>query len=322
MEETKSYKNINLDELNQSPKIVKKAAKVAMFVPRLLAKLSTKLVINPITKIYSGSDYEQVKNAAVDLTMQMQEAEAVELKEQIDEGVKNLNDWKDDRDYYIGNLASYNSYQRTIEKLSKKRNKLMGSPKRLLVAKNYFVVMKAFKEKNKEIKQNAKLVQQIVDNYQAKNDAVIAKKLEVKKLEEALEKARTELTVATEELNNYKEENYDIISQIPVVMGEAVEQEINEPVPTVEAEPVVTIVSPFAETPEVSVKNTNEVIETTPVVPEPTVEPVKPVQSSMPEFDMNNPMANLSQSDQDLLAQMGYFGGFSQEPNLEQGRSL
>lgn len=322
MEETKSYKNINLDELNQSPKIVKKAAKVAMFVPRLLAKLSTKLVINPITKIYSGSDYEQVKNAAVDLTMQMQEAEAVELKEQIDEGVKNLNDWKDDRDYYIGNLASYNSYQRTIEKLSKKRNKLMGSPKRLLVAKNYFVVMKAFKEKNKEIKQNAKLVQQIVDNYQAKNDAVIAKKLEVKKLEEALEKARTELTVATEELNNYKEENYDIISQIPVVMGEAVEQEINEPVPTVEAEPVVTIVSPFAETPEISVKNTNEVIETTPVVPEPTVEPVKPVQSSMPEFDMNNPMANLSQSDQDLLAQMGYFGGFSQEPNLEQGRSL
>ena len=99
MEETKSYKNINLNELRQSPEIVKKSAKIAMFVPRLIAKLSTKLVINPITKIYSGSDYEQVKNAAVDLTMQMQEAEATELKEQINEGMQTLNDFKEDREY-------------------------------------------------------------------------------------------------------------------------------------------------------------------------------------------------------------------------------
>lgn len=328
MEETKSYKNINLDELRQSPEIVKKAAKVAMFVPRLLAKLSTKLVINPITKIYSGSDYEQVKNAAVDLTMQMQEAEATELKEQIDTGVQTLTDFKEDREYYIGNLAKYRAYQTYIEKLSKKYNKVISSPKRLLVAKNYLVVMKAFKEKNKEIKKNAKLVQQIVDNYQAKNDAVIAKKLEVKKLEEALEKARTELNVATENLNSFKEENYDIISQIPSVMGEAVEQEVNEPVQTVEVEPVVTPVENVVETPEVSAENTNEVaqptqVEVTPVVPETPVETVQPVQSDMPTFDMNNPMANLSPADQDLLARMGYFGGLTSEPSLEeQGKSL
>lgn len=328
MEETKSYKNINLDELRQSPEIVKKAAKVAMFVPRLLAKLSTKLVINPITKIYSGSDYEQVKNAAVDLTMQMQEAEAVELKEQINEGVQTLNEFRDDREYFIGNIAKYRAYQTYIEKLSKKYNKVVSSPKRLLVAKNYLVVMKAFKEKNKEIKQNAKLVQQIVDNYQAKNDAVIAKKLEVKKLEEALAKAKSELTAATEELNNYKEENYDIISQIPVVMGEVVEQEVNEPVPTVEVEPVVTPVENVVETSEVKpVENSDELTEqeldnVVAGAPTPAVEPVKPVQSSMPEFDMNNPVVSLSPADQDLLAQMGYFGGFSQEQNLEQGRSL
>jgi len=316
MEETKSYKNINLNELRQSPEIVKKAAKVAMFVPRLISKLSTKLVLNPITKLYTGQDYEQVKTAAIDLTMQMQEAEAQEIKEQIDEGMQTLSDFKEDREYYIGNLAKYRAYQTYIENLSKKYNKLVSYPKRLLVAKNHLVVMKAFKEKNKEIKRNAKLIQQIVDSYQIKNDAVIAKKLEVKKLEEALAKARAELNVVTENLNSFKEENYEIISQLPVVTGEVAVA--NEPV-HVEETPVVAPAEINLETPEVQMgENSGELVaQVTPT------EQVKPVEFDMPAFDVNNPVANLSQTDQDLLARMGYFGGFTQEQNIEeQGKTL
>jgi len=339
MEETKSYKNINLNELRQSPEIVKKTAKIAMFVPRLIAKLSTKLVINPITKLYAGQDYEQVKTAAIDLTMQMQETEAQELKAQIDKGIQTLSDFKEDREYYIGNLAKYKAYQTYIEKLSKKYNKLVSSPKRLLVAKNYLEVMKAFKEKNKEIKQNAKLVQQIVDKYQERNDEVIAKRLEVKRLEEALAKAKSELNIATGALNNFKKENYEIISQLPGVMGEAVEQEVTqvesventipEPVQVVEETPVLE------ETEVQTVQNNNELYNQEPneigsaPLKEPiqkTVEPTfkinnQPVQntvSQMPEFNIANPMANLSQTDQDLLAQMGMFGSLTQTQNFEE----
>ena len=178
-----NYKHINLNELGGQNKIVKTGSRVAMFVPRLLGKLSVKLVLEPVTKITTGQTFEQVKDAAVDLTMQMQEKEAAELEEQISVGVQNLSDWKEDREYYIGNLAKYRDYQVSIEKLAQKRNKLISSPKRLLVAKNYFLVMKAFREKNKEVKANAKVMQQIVNEYKAKKDAYIAKHKEVEYLQ-------------------------------------------------------------------------------------------------------------------------------------------
>jgi len=69
-------------------------------------------------------------------------------KEKTDEGVQIPNDSKENKEYYIGNLAKYNSYQTYMKKLSKKYNKVVGRPKRLFVNKKYFLVMKSFKEKN------------------------------------------------------------------------------------------------------------------------------------------------------------------------------
>jgi len=214
MNETKSYKNINLSDLGTKQKITQVASRVALFVPRLLGKLATKLVVNPITKLVSGQTYEQVKDAAVALTLEAQREQADELDEKIEEGYQNLEAWEEDREYYISNLSKYKSYRSTIEDLVKKQTRLCSSPKKIAVAKNYFVVMKAFREKHKELKAHREMVQKIVYEYQMKKQQLESKKLEVEALEQALTAARSELGNMQQEFTQFENKHGDIVSQI------------------------------------------------------------------------------------------------------------
>ena len=319
-----NYKHINLNELGGQNKIVKTGSRVAMFVPRLLGKLSVKLVLEPVTKITTGQTFEQVKDAAVDLTMQMQEKEAAELEEQISVGVQNLSDWKEDREYYIGNLAKYRDYQVSIEKLAQKRNKLISSPKRLLVAKNYFLVMKAFREKNKEVKANAKVMQQIVNEYKAKKDAYIAKHKEVESLQELLNKTVQDLNKIRAEIAAF-EVAYNITS------GEVVskDNEVSVSQPVVSSSEPANVVNPVLPTDEESK------IEVTQSIPESVKEQTELSKASleqvnsfaystndlqekasdMPLFNAMSSIPVQTEADAKLLEQMGSFARQSMPVN-------
>ena len=251
MNETKGYKNINLSDLGTRQKITQVASKVALFVPRLLGKLATKLVINPITKLATGQTYEQVRNAAVDITMAVQEEQAAALDERIEEGHKNLVAWQEDTDYYISNLGKYKSYQSTIEDLEKKRTRLLSSPKRLLVAKHYRYAMSKFIAKHKEEKANEKLIQKVVSEYKRKQEEIVQKELEVEALRQALKESEASLQQLRKETKDFETENASILNQ-PVVSEDYVEIAADETVVTpeeVSVEPQVDV--PTTEEPSV-----------------------------------------------------------------------
>jgi len=210
-----AYKNININELGLKQRVTYGASKVVFLVPRLLAKLSEKLIVEPITKVVTGGEsVEQVAAVATDVTLKMQAEEADEMQEKIDESNQNLEDWKNDQEYYVGNLAKYKSYQSTINDLVKKQAKLRTKPKRLLVAQNYLNVMKAYREKHKENKANEKMIKAIVEEYQMKKAEMEAKQLEIESLRKALSDAEQNYNDMQQGFNSFYQENSSIVSQI------------------------------------------------------------------------------------------------------------
>jgi len=229
MNETKGYKNINLSDLGTRQKITQIASRVALFVPRLLGKLATKLVINPITKLATGQTYEQVRNAAADIAMAVQEEKAQALDERIEEGHKNLEDWKEDTEYYVGNLAKYKSYESTIEDLEKKQTKLRTSPKKLLVAKHYLTAMKALRSKHRQERLKQKALKKLEKAYEEQMVGLKTQEAEIKALELALSEAKAryeamKANVEKYELDNDAEEKVEAATEPTVVEASPQEQ--------------------------------------------------------------------------------------------------
>lgn len=221
-----AYKNIDVSELGRKQRITYKASKVAFFVPRLLSSLAKKVVGNPVTRVVTGTDYDSIKAAAVDLTMQMQKEQADELQEKIDTGRTNITDWENDSEYYIGNIGKFKSYQSTINDLEKKQLKLRQAPKRLLVARNYLAIMKQMRVVRKEEKQQEKLVKQAVEEYLMKKQALESKKLEMEALASAFQKAQAELGELQADVTGFETEHADIVA---VLDAESVDVNVNEP---------------------------------------------------------------------------------------------
>ena len=183
MNETKNYKNINVNELGMRSKIRYNASRIAFFVPRSLARLAKKLIVSPITKLVTGKSYEEVKEQATEYAVADQKLEAADLEQQVIEGRKNLEDWKNDKEYYIGTMAEYKSYEASINDLEKKQKKLLSSPRKLLIAKNYLVVMKENAAKRSE----SKKVSAVVKEYQERTERIRSLEEQIKEEQRALE---------------------------------------------------------------------------------------------------------------------------------------
>lgn len=209
-----NYKNIDIKDLGMGSRIQYKASRVAFFVPRLLSKLTKKLIATPITKAVTGNTYDQIKNAAVDVTLQMQADQADSMQESINQGKQNLEDWQNDREYYISNLGKFKSYQATINNLVKKQNRLIQSPKKILVAKNYVKIMKARNAGRKVEKQTKKMVESIVAEYKMRQQQMKDKAVEIEALKQALQQAQQDLGTMQQDYQKFETENSDIISQI------------------------------------------------------------------------------------------------------------
>lgn len=265
-----NYTHKNLNELGEQ-RVVKTGSKVAMFVPRLLAKLSVKLVVNPITKAVTGQTFEQVKDAAVDLTMQMQAVEADVVKKQLDKEVENysnlVNGISGSKDLLVSNIAVCKDSQSVIESLSRRYNRLTSAPKRLLVAKNYLKIMKVFSEVRQNLENNNVNNQDIIEMFEVKREAYVSKNNEVKSLEERLLKLQQEQAEVTEKLGKSKEEleylrqdaetfekeNYDVINNTKEETKSAVAEQNEVPSvnPTVTVTPVIPTPQPVVENPTV-----------------------------------------------------------------------
>lgn len=216
-----AYKNIDINELGLKQRIQYKSSRVAFFVPRLLSKLAKKVVLNPITKAIAGESYDDVKLAAQQGVMAYQNELADEMQEKIDEGQANLEAWKDDSEYYIGNMGKYKSYQSTINDLVKKQTKLRQSPKKLLVASTYVGIMKASAKEKKEEKKQMKMVKNIVAEYKAKQAAMQSKQLEMDALKAALAKSERDMAAMQGDLRQFATDNADILNQVDAQDKEA-----------------------------------------------------------------------------------------------------
>lgn len=213
MNETKSYKNINANDLDLRARISVTAKKAAFLVPKLLGKMMKALVLNPVTKLVSGQTYEHVKAEAIRGALEDQKEKADELGVKIEEGRANLEDWKNDEEYYTSNIAKYKAYESTIERLEKKQNKLLTVPKKILVAKNYLMAMKAFKKHRKQQKANEKLAKKVVEEYKRRQEEIAQKELEVEALRQALRESELSLQTLKDETKEFEKENAAVISE-------------------------------------------------------------------------------------------------------------
>lgn len=209
-----AYKNIDIKELGLRQRIVFKASRVAFFVPRLLSKLAKKVIANPITKLVTGVSYDTVKAGATNIAMQAQNDMADGLQSKIDEGKQNLEDWKNDPEYLIGNMAKYKAYDSTIRHLEKKQARLRRSPKKLLVARTYFEAMKQYRNTHKASKQTAKMVKEVVQEYQSRVSMMESKKQEIEALSAALAQAQKDFGTMQTEFDTFKEENREVLEHV------------------------------------------------------------------------------------------------------------
>lgn len=346
MNETKNYKNININELGLKHKITYKASRIALFVPKSLAKLAKKLIVKPITELVTGKDYDKVMGQAVKYTMMEQEIEAEDLAQRFDEGMRNLKEWYNDKEYYIGNLAAYKAYESTLFDLMRKYNKLVNQPRRLLVAKNYLVAMKQSVAK----RSNSKKVKAVVKEYQERTEKIRNLEEQIKEEKRALDVLKRDNPSIIEQFVAFLENNQNSITSQEVTPSSSVQLENEQssqqsvrtqgassnsatimeelekkgafarpytpkPAPSVvpgtSVEPEQNVVPPVVEAqnafqPAPSVVPGTSVESEQNVVP-PVVEvqnAFQPAPSIVPETSVE---PTLSQSDEDLLAQMGSF---------------
>ena len=241
--EEKGYKGLSEDKLFKmmSPgrKIIYGAARAALFVPRVLGKMTKNIIVNPILKLTTGQTYEQVRDAVVSVAMQVQEKEAEKMNAQIEEGIANLTNWRNDTDYYIGNLGRYKSYESIVNDFVKKQAKLRTSPKPLLVGKVILPVLRKFANTYKAEKAEEQKKERIKQEYREKVEALKEQETEIKALLMALKESKAKYQKVSQELAQF-ELDYAIILGKKVVNEAPVENISQQPVVNQEEASVAT----------------------------------------------------------------------------------
>ncbi len=208
------YKKIDIEDLGLKQRFIYKFSKGACLVPKLLLKMSEKL-INPITKkITGGFTFNDVKAAATDITMQMQNDEANNMQSKIDEGKEILQNWQADKEYYIENLGKFKSYQATINDLENSQIKLRQAPKPIRVAKNYFKAMMAYHKQYKKEKSRINTIKQVIETYQNAKISLEMDEAELESLRNEIAKKEQEIKQKRTDFNKFVIDNQEIISQI------------------------------------------------------------------------------------------------------------
>lgn len=137
----KGYTNKDFN-LGMTKTLVLGGSRAALFVPRLLGKISEKLILSPITELTTGISHEETKQAAIDIVTQVQNNQAAEMQPQIDAGTKKVENWARDERGNVQDHFWYRANKTKLDRLVSKQARLKEAPRRIMVAAAYVQLMK------------------------------------------------------------------------------------------------------------------------------------------------------------------------------------
>lgn len=117
-------------------------SRVALFVPRLLGKISEKLILNPIAEIRTGVSHEEIKQEAIGVATRYENEQANKMQPEIDEGQKKVDNWARDERGNVKNHFWYRANSNKLAGLLKKQAKRRAKPRIIMVAAAYVQLMR------------------------------------------------------------------------------------------------------------------------------------------------------------------------------------
>lgn len=137
----KGYTNKEFN-LGLGKTLVLGGSRVALFVPRLLGKISEKLILNPIAEIRTGVSHEEIKQEAIGVATRYENEQANKMQPEIDEGQKMVDNWARDERGNVKNHFWYRANSNKLAGLLKKQAKRRAKPRIIMVAAAYVQLMR------------------------------------------------------------------------------------------------------------------------------------------------------------------------------------
>lgn len=222
----KGYTNKDFN-LGMTKTLVLGGSRVALFVPRLLGKISEKLILSPITKLTTGISHEETKQAAINIVTQVQNNQAAEMQPQIDAGTKKVENWARDERGNVHDYFWYRANKAKLDSLLSKQAGLRAKPRIIMVAAAYVRLMKINGKKHTEqLKQEyeAEMIRQKYDELYASANSALEQHnaLDVRKNElvEEIASIGTKKELLMREHDYFLQEMDKIRQQHPNLIGD------------------------------------------------------------------------------------------------------
>lgn len=149
----KGYTNKDFN-LGKGTTLALVGSRVALFVPRLLGKISEKLILNPIAEVRTGVSHEEIKQEAIAIATKYENAQADKMKAEIAAGQQTVNNWARDERGNVKNYFWYRKNSNELARLLKRQARLRAKPRMIMVATAYVQLMKIKDEQyTKQLKQ-------------------------------------------------------------------------------------------------------------------------------------------------------------------------
>lgn len=216
----KGYTNKEFN-LGLGKTLVLGGSRVALFVPRLLGKISEKLILSPVTELTTGMAYNDIKQQSIDIATQVQNKQANGMQAEIDAGKERVGNWARDERGNVQDHFWYRANKAKLDRLVSKQSRLRETPRRIMVAAAYVQLMKINGKKHTE---------QLKREYDAemlrrKFDDTVSRIAEINEQLASMDALRTKLT---NELSGLETTRADLLRENPALMAEIAQGEQNK----------------------------------------------------------------------------------------------
>lgn len=216
----KGYTNKEFN-LGLGKTLVLGGSRVALFVPRLLGKISEKLILSPVTELTTGMAYNDIKQQSIDIATKVENKRANEMQAEIDAGKERVENWARDERGNVQDHFWYRANKAKLDRLISKQSRLRETPRRIMVAAAYVQLMKINGKKHtEELKReyDAEMLRRKFDDTESR----IA---EINEQLASMEALRTKLT---NELSGLETTRADLLRENPALMAEIAQEEQNK----------------------------------------------------------------------------------------------
>lgn len=221
----KGYTNKDFN-LGKGTTLALVGSRVALFVPRLLGKISEKLILNPIAEVRTGVSHEEIKQEAIAIATKYENAQADKMKAEIAARQQTVNNWARDERGNVKNYFWYRKNSNELARLLKRQARLRAKPRMIMVATAYVQLMKikdAQYTKQLEQEYREDMIRQKYEAFLAKQESIklelAARNKRKAELEKELAAIGTETTQLNQEYDWAAQEMETMRVQYPNLLG-------------------------------------------------------------------------------------------------------